>query len=74
MNNMFAKCGNTECIQTDCKRLEINGCNGVVHSMEKLCHVENRFLWYEGLSKKENLRVVDGLYETEGETNEEICG
>lgn len=72
MNNMFAKCGNTECIQTDCERLESNGCNGSVHSMEKLCNEQNRFLWYEGKNKKENIKIVDGLYETNTNGHEDV--
>lgn len=71
--NVFAKCDSKDCIQTDCERLEVNGCSGQWHSMNKICNIYNMYMWYEGKNKKENLRVVDGLFETEGEIDEEIC-
>ena len=68
MENMFARCGVNDCIQSDCNRLEVNGCKGSIHSFECVCGQWNYWLWYEGKSKKN----VDVL-EDKDEENEQDC-
>lgn len=55
-------CDNIDCIQTDCNRLQSNGCNGQPHTIGKVCGKENMYMWYDGKNKKKNINNLEDLF------------